>query len=234
MIRKIKALGLAFVAIAAMSAIAASGAQAASAFDFGVTPSVVKATNETGQAHVLTLTSTGGSKFNTSCPAATLEGTISTANPVQEATLTPTYGPNCTAFGLASTVVTNGCQYTVKSTATALTATVDVVNCTSGKQIEIKTALCTLDIGEQAGLSHIVATQLAANEVTLNATVSGIKVTQTGAGCPDGNGHVGTNASFTGNTIAKAFADGGSTLVTKHGHQYLEYTAGAASTITAT
>jgi hypothetical protein len=232
---KIKALGLAFIATTMMSAIVASGAQAGS-FDFGVKPSVFKAdtSGEPGES-VFTLTSTSGSKFNASCPSATLEGTVNSSNPVTDITLTPTFGPFCISFGLAATVVTNGCKLTLTGVgAAARTFKIDFLLCTAGKQIEIKTALCTLDIGEQTELQHIVATNLNPTEVTLSTTVSEMKVTQTGAACPDGNGHVSTNMAWTINTIAKAFTDTGSTTVTKHGHQYSEYTAGAQTTITAT
>jgi len=232
MISKIKAIGLAVVAVAAMSAFAVPAAQAAK-LDIGVTPASVFAHSEAGQVHALTLTSTSGSKFTTSCPTASLEGTTQ-GQSIEEATVTATYSgntevPNCTAFGTTSQVLMNGCKYTITGSGQPSgTALVDVTGCTEGKSIEIKTAICTLDIVQQNGLSHIVGTKLSASEVTLAATVTNITVRQTGIACPDGNNHLGFGGSFTGNTIGKARVDVGGTQVTKHSHQYSELSQGGA------
>ena len=227
MIGKIKALGLAFVAITAMSAFVASGAQAGE-FDIGAQPASLFAVNEAGQIHQLQITSTAGGKFNTNCPNASLEGTTQ-GQKINEATVTATYGPNCTAFGVAAQVVMNGCKYTITGSGQpSNTAVVDVVGCTQGKSIEIKTAICTLDIPEQNGLSHIIGANVNAQQVTLAATVGGITVRQTGAACPDGNLHVNNTGAFTGNTLGVARADTGGLQVTKHTHQYVELSQGGA------
>lgn len=223
MISKIKALGLAFVAITALSAMAASAAQAG-AFDIGAQPAVVKGQSE--GTHTLTVTTTGGAKTTASCPAASFEGT-SVGQNINEATITPTYGPNCKLFGIASEVKMNGCKFTITGAGQAANTTlVDIVGCTVGKQIETVSAVCVFHIPEQNGLSHIVATNIGSNEVTLEATLTSITFTQTGAACPDGNNHQSKTATISGNTIIKAFKHGGTKQLTKHGHQYNETTAG--------
>jgi len=235
MISKIKTLGLAIVAIAAMSALAVPTAQAAN-LDIGRQPASIFAHSETSQVHALTLTSTSGSKFTTSCPTASLEGTTQGQN-IQEATVTATYSgntevPNCTAFGTTSQVLMNGCKYTITGSGQpAGTVLVDITGCTEGKSIEIKTAICTLDIVQQNGLSHIVGSKLSQLELTLAATITNITVRQTGVACPDGNNHLGFGGSFTGNTIAKARFDLGGTQVTKHSHQYQELNQGGAEAL---
>ena len=222
MIGKLKDLGLAFVAVAAMSAFSASTAQAGE-LDIGLQPASLFAHSESFQNHVFTLRSTNGSQFNTSCPTASLEGTTQ-GQKINEATVTATYGPNCTAFGVAAQVLMNGCKYTLTGAGDpANSAAVDIVGCTFGKQIEIKTAICTLDIPEQNSLWHVVGSNLSASEVTLRATIKSIQVRQTGAACPDGNNHVTIlGGSFTGNSILRARADFGGSLVTNHSHQYTE------------
>lgn len=234
---KVKLLGSIVVAIAAMSSFAAS-AQAGQ-LDIGQQPAVIFGHSEPNQAHVHTGTSTAGGKFNTSCPTASFEGTTQ-GQLINEATVTATYSgnaitPNCTGFGVAMTVRMNGCKYTITGAGPANTALVDIVGCTAGKPIEKITAICTVDVPEQNGLSHIVATNLNAQQITVSATVTGITVRQTGAACPDGNNHVSTNGSFTGNTLVVARAHKGGSQVTEHTHQFQKLAqTGAQTTLAAT
>ena len=219
---KIKFLLLSLVAASAMSGLAASAAQAGN-LDIGVQPAVITGHLETGQNTVFTLTSTAGGKFNTSCKKHTLESTTQGTS-VSEWTATTTK-TECTAFGVAAQVLLNGCKDTFTGAGQpANTWLVDIVGCTSGKSIEIKTAICTLDIPEQNGLSHAVTTNINAQQVTLATTASGITVRQTGAACPDGNNHVSTTGSSTGNYLLTARVDPGGHQVTKHSHQYSELT----------
>jgi hypothetical protein len=239
MISKIKALGLAFVAITAMSAVAASAAQAG-VLDVGATPqgsAVITGQIETNQTTVLTVAkSTGGvGNFNSIAEEASFEGTTAAGAQINEATVTATY-TKVKLFGLAATVLMNGCKYTLTGAGHAAnTATIDIVGCTAGKSITIQSTSCQVVIPEQNGLSHVVGTNLndSPHSVTLAATVTNITHTQFGV-CPDGNNHHSTNASFTGNTIVKAYEDISSQLVTKHGHQYSELIHGAQVSITST
>jgi hypothetical protein len=237
MINKIKALGLAAVAIAAMSALAAPAAHAGE-LDIGAQPASLFAVQEPNQDHVLVLQKTNSAKeqneFPVTCKKATLEGTTQGLK-VPEATATATYS-ECTAFGVAATVQMNGCKYTITGAGQpANTAVVDIVGCTTGKTIFIDTAICDLDIGLQNGLAHIVGSQVNPQQGTLAAKVTGVKVQQTGAACPDGNLHTGTNSRFEGNTLGVAREDKLGSIVTEHNHQFEKLSQlGAQTTIQST
>jgi hypothetical protein len=219
--KSIKSIGLAVAAAAALSALAAPGAQAGS-FDIGTQPAFITGQSEAGQEHILTVMKTSGGNFTAKCKSASFEGT-SVGQAISEATITPTYGPNCVFAGIASQVLANGCKFTITGLGQpANTTNLDIAGCTAGKQIETKTAACTFHIPEQTGLSHIVATNIGGNEVTLSATLSTITFSQTGVGCPDGNNHHSNQATISGNTIIKAYKHGGTQQVTKHSHQYAE------------
>jgi len=230
---KIKALALALFVIMAASAIAVAVAQAGQS-DIGAQPAVLSGQVEEGQKAILTLTSTSGSNFSSSCTTNSGEGTT-VGQQVNEATATVTLS-GCTIFGVAAQVLMNGCKFTSTGAGQpANTAIIDIVGCTSGKQIEKRTAICTLHFPEQNGLSHVVGSNLSPQEVTASATITGIKVQQTGAACPDGNNHTSTNVSLSGNGIGKARVDVGGTQVTKHNHQYVELSqAGAQTTVAST
>lgn len=228
-----RSIKLVCTALAALSLLSASAAQAGS-FDIGAQPAVIKGESETGQEHTLSVNKTAGGTAVAKCKAASFEGT-SVGQGINEATITPTYGPNCTAFGLTSQVLLNGCKFTITGSGHAAnTTTIDIVGCTAGKQIETKTAICTFHIPEQNSLSHVVGSNIGGNEVTLSATLSTIKFQQTGAGCPDGNNHTSTQATISGNTIMKAFKHGGTQQVTKHSHQYAEGIAGEQVSLSST
>ena len=250
MIGKFKALGLAFVAITALSAMAASAAQAGT-FDISANPAVITGHSDPKvgggfQEHIFTLHTTKGETLNFKCPTASYEGTThqktEEGTPVQqevhELTLTPTFGPGCIALGMPAQIVMNGCKYTLTGAGQpANTFLFDVTGCTVGKVMEIRTPICTFDILEHHGISHMVGTNVQTegvpHEVTLETTAA-LTVLQTGPGCPDGNNHHSTNLTLTGNTTLKAYKDLGSHPVTKHGHQYNQVTEGIQVDLTVT
>jgi hypothetical protein len=142
-------------------------------------------------------------------------------------------------FGQAAHVKVNGCKFTLTGAGQGeRTFILDIVGCTDGKQIEFKSATCTFDIGEQNGLTHLLAfpgpESGGIKDVRLGATVSGITTTQTGKGCPEGDGVVSNKVSFVGDTILKAFQDNGMTQVTKKTHQYNEHICGTQVSLVAT
>jgi hypothetical protein len=233
MIHRSKALGLALIAVAALSGVAASMAQAGS-FDVGSSPAVLTASNEIGQEVFFTITIAQGSG-SFKCKSSTFEGTTQ-GTTAEEATVTPTFGTGkgnpeevqgCTLFGLKAQVLTNGCKFTITGAGQlANTANLDIVGCTEGKKIEIINSGCVITIGQQGPLSKIVATNIAGEkEVTLAMSLGAITTTQTGVGCLS-NGQTAANGSFTGNYIAKAFKDNGSEQVTLHKHQYSKFLCG--------
>jgi len=247
MIARVRVLSLALLMAAVMAAATASAAQAASSLDFGSSPGVLTGVSESGQESFISVKSTsGGPSLFMKCQTATFEGTTQGQN-ITEATITATYGTGkgefsepqgCTCGGIKCQVIMNGCKYTVTTTAVAKTANVDITGCTAGKKIELKGAAgaCALQIPEQAGLASLVGSNISAQEVTVTANVTGIKVEQAGGAiCPDGAmPHTGTNGSFTSNTILKGFQDRETVQVTKHKHEYGEHLCGTQVSISAT
>jgi hypothetical protein len=234
MISKIKALALASVAVAAIAGAGASAAQAGE-LAIGVQPAILTAHSEAGQQNVFVLDAGGGNFFSGICATGAFEGTT-TGQAINEWTVTPTFGTGkgnpaevqgCTFGGVKAQVLMNACKYTFKGAGHAAnTFTVDIVGCTNGKQIEIKTALCTVDIPMQNGLSHVIGKQLNEQEVTLDVLLGKITTTQTGAGCPNGNNFQAANTAFASSTIMTAYKDNMTAQVTKHQHQYTEHLCG--------
>lgn len=251
MATKLKHLVLAMLSIAALSAVGASSAQAG-AFDIYANPGVITGHSDPKpgggfQEHVFALHTTGGGVPQIKCPTASSEGTshqvVGGVTPIPQVvnhlTLTPTYGPGCTAFGgMAAQIVMNGCKYTLTGAGQpAGTFLLDVTGCTAGKSMEIITPICTLDVLQHHQIPHVVGqtvfTEGQPQEVTLGMTLR-LTVLQTGAACPDGNNHLSTNLTLGGNTVLKAYQDVASVQVLKHGHQYSEAIEGAPVPLTVT
>jgi hypothetical protein len=230
MISKIKALGLAFVAVTAMSAVVASTGQASS-LDFGVSPAIL--TGESENEHVFTINRTDGSKANAICGAATFEGTTTGLN-VTEEVVTATYS-TCKLLGMVATVQMQGCRFLITNAGQpAHTGLMDIAGCTAGKSITIKSAFCTVEIPPQTGISHVVASNIGGNNVTLEGTLTGLTITQIGTLCPDGNNHHSKNGSASGNLIMGAYNHLGTSQLTQHGHQYNAFTRGTQVSLVST
>jgi hypothetical protein len=160
MTRNFKAFGLAMVAALALSAVVASGAQAATAsVRAGSYPATL-----TGNQKTVNVLSVGGGVRKVSCKTAIFHGTITAAaDPV---TLTPTYSECNSEPGGPATVTMNGCDYDLypnSVTATTGTGTADLT-CPAGKEVEVHIyenaekhakgeSLCTYDIPPQTNLS---------------------------------------------------------------------------------
>jgi hypothetical protein len=241
MIRNIKALGLAFLALAAVGALSASAAQAdVLGWPVHITTekdkAVITAQTTAGTNHTLTIGAT-----SIPCKNATLEGTVSqgTHNTQLTATrieATATYS-ECTGFGgIAVTVQMHGCKYTITATQTKLTALFGITGCTKEKQITIKSSACTVFIGNQeADLSHITLTNDAKSETTEHhiqdhVTVSGIKYTTNKQFlCPQA-----ATLEYKGTTTIKAYEDAGTEEVLLHEHKYIKHLCGKEVGILAT
>ena len=147
MIRKLKVLGLALVALSAFAAVAASGASAQG-----------KLTTEGGQEVTLTATETGTTFANsftafggiTHCPGSTITGHKSTTTPhglipnnATAITLTPHFKNCTTELGgskFPTTVDMNGCDFllTIGAAVSAGTYKTEAhVTCPAGKFIQI-------------------------------------------------------------------------------------------------
>jgi hypothetical protein len=112
MIRKFKALGLALVAVFAMSAVVASAAQATAGTLTSEGKSVVITAEQVGE-HELVLTShetEPGKYANVKCKKATFTGTGTLSEGATTVRAHPEY-KECSAFGQAATITTTGCDH---------------------------------------------------------------------------------------------------------------------------
>ncbi len=253
MIHNIKALSLAIVAVAAMSVVAASAAQASE-----LHATVPNKANVTGEQSVSLKPQYTKSGSISQCTQAIFEGTITNKGQSQqqtteqELTVTPTYS-GCKTVGINSQVLMNGCKYTItgshtpqggQAQTTALTAWLDITGCTAGKSIETKLSGCTITVPEQTTLSHLKFTNIAEvqhqpsgqttpHHVEVQFNIQGITYEYHGIACPkplDGQPVLITklthDGDLTGNATFKAYEDSSTAQVTKHGHQYTEHKCG--------
>ncbi|HST70743.1 MAG TPA: hypothetical protein VLI94_13940 [Solirubrobacterales bacterium] len=174
MIRKFKTLGLAMIAVLAMSAFVASTAQA-------------QYTASSYPTSVGMYTALGNDVFTTEGGTVECQGTY--GGHLNEASNSLTISPyyeNCKAFGFVSATVTmNGCAYIFdRQSATSSTATVE---CATGNKIQVIAGNCEVTIGAQSPTGS-VATSNGAGFVNVQANVTGIAYTVVKDGflCPFG------------------------------------------------
>jgi hypothetical protein len=159
--RNLKSLGVALVAVFALTAVMASAASAAS-YTTSSYPTTGTAESAVGND---VLTTEGGT---VECKAH-YAGTLTEES--TDLTVTPKY-TNCKAFGFIEALIT-GCKFTFTeptSAAPNYTAKVDIVNpCT------IIASNCHVTIPVQGPLSHVGITNNSGGDVSVRATVTGIK-----------------------------------------------------------
>jgi len=212
--RNLKALGLAIAAVLAIGAfVGAAGVQAA-APEFHVTSNggsggVVKgASNDNvftvqgGNVKCVENGGVKGARFETTLPKTGTEATVKAAY--------GNAGKGCTAFGVAAIVHMGSCDYLLKAVAGSNppTAKVDIKCDTDGDAIAITASSlpCTITIGPQTGLTHVIFANNEGSEptdVTASITVEKIKYTVIGLGCSK----AGTfeDGKYTGTTTLEAF-----------------------------
>jgi len=215
MMHKYKALGVALAAVLALSALAA---QAASASPLTVTGGGT--TFYTGDQDKTPWIWTDGS-LSAECVATTITAS-SSGESVTETTWTATYD-KCTGFGFALMHWNhNGCTYTFTTptqispgVVTWSASNIHIV-CPVGKSIEYTptsfgVSVCTRFINSQTPTGgHVVGRNVAGSsptDVTLEITLEGIHYTGTGGVC--GNSETHTNWKWTGNSTVSAFSNGG-------------------------
>jgi hypothetical protein len=208
---RFKVLGLAFIAVLAMSAIGATASQAAPQFTCSKYPCTATGTSAEG-AEVFT--TPGGT---VTCHASYVVEGKGTNTDIHAATsvvtVTPTYS-NCKAFGfLNATVNMTGCDYEFTATeATVLNSVYDhhvAIRCPIGKSIDIVASTCEVDVGEagNTSLTQVKTTNLADGRVTVTPEIGPagapqitMNVTKDGFLCPfAGTGHV--KGSYHGHVI---------------------------------
>jgi len=211
MIHKFKTLGLAMVAVLAMSAFVASAAQAQ--YTASSYPTTGTATSTLGND---IFTTEGGT---VECKSHFV-GTLSEAS--NTLTVTPTY-TSCKAFGFAhATVNMNGCAYVFHRVAPEPPATVSTnsnvtVECPEEpekKSIQILAGNCEVSVGAQGQLST-VETHNSGNHVNAKANVGGIAYTvlKDGFLCPFLGTGAKTGATYKqGLPITLAPVEGGTSV----------------------
>jgi hypothetical protein len=222
MIRNLKTLGLAMLALCAFGAVAA---QAASAHQF---------TSESG-ATILTGAQVGEHVFTAEgnevrCTTATFSGTqLGTES--DQITIHPEYGKGldekgepgkCRFSALTATVTTTGCNYVFDSDTTqnpdAALGVEDApvsIECETGKAINIAMSGCTIAVGGAPNNQGLHGVTFAndgtgsTKDVTVNATASTIHYSASGFGCGLAGIKTGTHTdgTYTGLTTVKGYVD---------------------------
>lgn len=178
----LKALGLAVVAVLAMSSVVASAAQGEATeakFTAATYPTTFEGTNTAG-SEVL---ATEGGKME--C-AVKVSGTVTEASQTFE--LHPTY-TGCKSFGfLSATVNTEGCNYlyhiTTRTGEGKFQAHTDIA-CPAGQSIKLSSSTCKIEFKGQTGLTTVYF-ENSSGDLKVLANLGGIAytVTQDGLGCP--------------------------------------------------
>lgn len=220
MIRNLKILGLALVAVLATSAVAASGAQAQKG----------KITVEGGGNNTATLVGAqeGVHVFKANgnevtCGTATFHAAAKHEDETVKASATYSNCHIIALFTFSAEVKMNGCEYHFSDFTTEdeqgntdptgnhtnFTGTTKLI-CPAGKAIEVKVPVagCTLSIGgEQEFKDSITAKNVQGTKehLTLNATVNGIAFTSTGGLC----GASGNGGTYNGATTIEGEETGG-------------------------
>jgi hypothetical protein len=185
--RKLKTLGLALVAVLAMSAVVAS---AASAANFTATKYPTTFTAESAKGNDTFKTEAG----TVECKAH-FSGTLSAAS--EKVLVIPKY-TECVAFGLTAEVtVPVGCAFEV---ATNQSVKITLISGSSCSGLVVHSGTCTTVIKPQGPLNKMDLTNNAATtDITVQATVTGIayEVTQDGFLCPYNGTGAKTGATYT-------------------------------------
>ncbi len=205
MIRKFKALGLALVAVFAMSAVAASASQAA---EFHSSADETFLSGEQAETHEFTV----GSGFGSiTCENASFTGT-STETVSTDITITPAYSGCVDILGRTVDVTVSG-TYTFHSNGTVdLSGSISLAITNGSKQVK-----CTVTVGEQEGINGISYANSGANNIEVVANSSNIKTTTSGGllNCGVGNGSH-TGGTYTGTVIEEGEDGGGSAATLRY------------------
>jgi hypothetical protein len=227
MTRKLKALGLALVAVFATSALVASAAQAEefTGYDQSTgthTETVIHGVQEGSHSF------TAGSGFGSiTCTTATFAGNSPTGTST-ELTITPTYSGCSDSFGRTVDVTMEGCDYKFTTPTFVSSGTysglVDLA-CPTGHSVTVHvtsggTSVCTVTIHAQTGLGSNHYTNKAGNpdDVTVTTDITNLHTTTEGGffNCGVSNGEH-TDGSYVGNTTVTGETTGGAPLGVKVG-----------------
>jgi len=186
MARKLRTLGLVFVATVAMSAMAASAAQGSQFHTKGAAYPAAITGNEVGE-QIFKVHVAAGNNNEIKCKKVAFTGTLAAAS--STLTLHPVY-QECTAFGLNAVVNTEGCNYVIHSEAELaldeFAGSMDI-ECGAGQFVNVVTATCELHITPQNGLKALtLVDSTAAGNIIPEFNLAGFaySITKDGIGCP--------------------------------------------------
>jgi len=202
MTRKLKVLGLALVAVFAMSAVVASSAMAATEFESPESNATAN-TTITIKKHqnIHTFTVNFGA---VTCETSNFDGTR-TGTKFPSIRVTAEY-KECLFAGIPAVVEMNGCEYILYAT-----GEVDIV-CAAGKEITVTATSagvvkCIVHVPPQTALKNVTYTNVGAGatrEITAHLEIASIKYSQTeGTGlgkCTTSDNQV--NGTYTGTATA--------------------------------
>ncbi|HEX7278554.1 MAG TPA: hypothetical protein VF255_02915 [Solirubrobacterales bacterium] len=194
MTRKLKALGLALVAVFAMSALSAASASAIE-FHSAVAHTELRAEQHAGED---TFTVNAGT---VRCSHVTYAGTESFATSSFQ-TVTPTY-TGCRAFGFVSTTIdTNGCSFHFSSNGQSFS-----IFCGAGNPMAVTAFNCWVTVGTQLNAGFVVHTNQGGTpiDVTVDMNITGIKYTQHSKSFPGCTNGTFTNGTYTGSATMQGF-----------------------------
>jgi hypothetical protein len=220
MIRNLRVLGLALVAVCAFAAVSASSASAITHKLTCAEATCIITGEQVGNVHAF---GTKSSSLEVSCTGAKF-GPTTISSGATSITIGPLTYSGCTALGFAATVDTTGCNYVLKGETDSFTNTAGAsegekatvaVDCTGTNVIKITAVLgCTISIGNTnnqnlLGVKYDNESAVGQpNEVKVTVTVD--KITYDSEKCPGIPAH-GTDGFLTQTVTAKAFKDEGGT-----------------------
>jgi hypothetical protein len=206
MTRNLKVLGLALAAVSALFAVSASAASAHN-FHGEASPGIITGSQEAANPNVFT----AGAAVQ--CNSATFEATA--LDNATSITVHPTYG-NCEWNSEPANVRTNMCAYILQGATNASGDAKVEVECEGTSKIEVEIpGVCTAKIGAQQGANspeggvHYTNTGTGASrEVTINSTVSSIEYEKVGGfGCFFAGD--GAHGEYSGGVTASGYVDNG-------------------------
>jgi hypothetical protein len=207
---RLKALGLCFVAVFAMSAVVAAAAQAAPEYK-SESPAPTFLHGESTD-NMFTITHSP-ENLTVSCSKTTVSGEVG-ATSVKTVSVHPEY-TGCELNEIpAKVVVPTACNYRLNQptalggTPPSWTITVSILTCPSTAPIKITTTGCTVEVSEtgNSALAHIILTNGGSGttrDIFGNITLTGITAKQS-SGCPGGAGTF-TTADYTGTITVKGY-----------------------------
>jgi hypothetical protein len=202
--RKLKGLGLMFVALLALAGFSSSAM--ATEFHSETAHTIIKGEQPEGSNDVFTVNA-----GKVTCTSATYAGTTSAVT-TPEVTVTPTY-TGCTAFGFVNTTIdvpggnvaagaNGGCDY--RFTPSTASSQLHII-CGAGEVINVTAFNCWVTIGSQTtgGITYTNSGAGTARDVTVNANISGIVYTQHSKSFPGCSNGTFSNGTYVGKGTVK-------------------------------